>query len=160
VHPLVEALWLPPTFDPRTSATMTFLDASPRSAPETLLLHRTVAEWIRQLDDAEEEGSDLRAHASEVVNILAAYSVTLPPPPSDPIADWGGVDPRRQNRTFLSTAIEQAGPDILARLRADPVFVAAIVRKMHDQRRYLFEIASVSIDLEEILAAPLISTKR
>lgn len=161
VHPLVEALWLPPTFDPLTSATSMFLDAPPRSASESLVLHRVVAAWGRALSDAQEEGLDLRAHASEVVDILTAYSVTLPPPPSDPISDWGEVDLLTgQNRTFVSTSIEQAGPDVLARLRADSAFVAALTRKMHDQRRYLFEIARASVNLEEILATPLMSTGR
>lgn len=160
VHGMVEAMWLPPTFDPRISATMMFLDAPPRSAPESLALHQLVGSWSQQIADAQEEGSDLRAHASAVVDMLTAYSVTLPPPPSDPISDWSLVDLNLQNRTFVSTAIEQSGPETLARLRADPAFVAALARKLHDQRRYNFEIARASEALDAILAAPLVSTGR
>jgi hypothetical protein len=160
VHPMVEAMWLPPTFDPRISATMMFLDAPPRFAPESLVLHQLVGSWSQLLTDAQEEGSDLREHASAVVDMLTAYSATLPPPPSDPISDWSLVDLSLQNRTFVSTAIEQSGPETLVRLRADVAFVAALRRKLHDQRRYIFEIARASGALDAILAAPTVSVGR
>jgi hypothetical protein len=160
VHGLVEAMWLPPTFDPRISATMMLLDAPPQSTSESLVLRELVGNWSRQLADAQEEGSDLRASASEVVSMLAAYSTTLPPPPSDPISDWSRADLTLQNRTFVSTAVEQSGLEMLARLRADSAFVAALARKMHDQRRYNFEIARASEALDLILALPTVSARR
>lgn len=160
VHVVVEAIWLPPTFDPSISATMTFLDAPPQLTPESVVLRQLVGNWLRRLTDAEEEGSDLRANASAVVDMLAAYAITLPPPPSDPVLDWSITGSALQNRTFISTAIEQAGPEMLARLRSDVVFVAALARKMHDHRRYTFEIAGAADALDAILAAPLVSAGR
>jgi hypothetical protein len=153
VHPMVEAMWLPPTFDAQISATTMFLDSPPRSTSESLVSRQLVGGWSRQLADAQEEGMDLRAHASEVVDMLAAVSVTLPPPPPDPILDWSLADLSLQNRTFVSTAIEQGGGETLARLRADDAFVIALARKMHDQRRYNFELAQASERLELVLAA-------
>lgn len=151
VHPLVEAMWLPPTFDPDMAAVTLLLETPPRGSEESLRIHRLVGLWRNQLEDAREEGSDLREHASVVVDYLAARTASLPRPPrSAPIAGWVWG---QQNRTWISNAIEQSGPVILARLRADDAFVAALARKIHDQRRYVFEIARAAERLDSVLVA-------
>lgn len=150
---LIEAMFLPPTYDPSLSATNMLLESAPLSTQESLDLHQSVALWLRQFNDTQEEGLDLRAHASDVVDILARYSVNLPAPSSDITSDWESGDWSRQNVTNISAAIEQSGVETLVALRSDDAFVAAVSRKMHDQKRYVSEIARLSRIIDSILAS-------
>ena len=151
VELLVEALWLPPTYDPPMAAVTVLLETPPLPTEESLHTHRLVSAWTQRLEDAKEEAGDLRSSSSRVVDLLVARAASLPRPPRfTPPSDWSGV---QQNRTFVTSAIEQAGPEGLAQLRADDAFVAALARKLHDQKRYITEIARAARRLDSILAA-------
>ena len=91
---------------------------------------------MRLLEDAEEEKASLTEYGNAVLDHLAS----------------GATGTASQGRAGVDEMAARMGPTILARLREDADFMAAVIRKSHQQMIYLCELTDASSALDSVRA--------
>jgi hypothetical protein len=123
------------TFDPREAAASLLLQTPLTRSPASLRVRALVSEWRTALDDAEEDRERLLSAADDVARQVSRH-VT---------ASAGGEN--------LPTVAGLAGPPLLARLRGDEAFVAAVAFKADAPLLYVRELAAARVALDSLAVA-------
>ncbi len=134
VSPWVGAIVIAWTYDGDVSAAKLLLDSSTPVTDRGYQARAAIAEWVRVLEDAEEEKATMWALGTELTGRLAAWAT--------PVAGQG--------QGLLPAVAGRLGPEVLAQLRMDEGFVAATLNKMHHQNIYLFELYTAVEALNEV----------
>jgi hypothetical protein len=136
VIPWVSAMVITWTYDGDDSAAGLFLASA---APVTLRardVRVASAGWIRLLEDMEEEKETVWGLGVDLATHLAPYTTAV----------------ARDGQGRLQQVAGRLGPGLLAELRQDREFVAAVLNKTHYQNVYLIELTQASAALDSLRA--------
>jgi hypothetical protein len=136
VNPWLLAAAVPWTFDPELSAASVLLEESPMASDRGRASRETVARWMRLLEDTHEEKASLTEYGNAVLGQLAS----------------GAAGTASQGLALIDQMATRMGPAILAQLRGDPDFIAAVMSKSHQQMLYLSELTEASSALDAVRA--------
>lgn len=135
------ALWVmgmarPLTFDPEITAASLLLQMPLLTSERGVAARTSVARWIAELEDADEEGQATRDLVMIVREHLSLYTVA---------EAKNGLSP-------LYDMVAQVGPHVLVRLRDDSVFVASLLDKTHHQVQYMSELDGAGAVLDSLVS--------
>lgn len=137
VFPWLSAMVITWTFDGDDSAAGLFLDSSTPVTPHAREVRGVLARWVRIAGDLEEEKNTLWDLGAHLADRLAAHVA-----PS--VQDGEGK---------LHVVAARLGPELLAELRTDEHYVAALLNKAHYQRVYAEELEDASAALDSLQTA-------
>lgn len=129
-------LWAPFTFDPELGGTTAFINRGESRSEAVRALGRAVVNWDRTFVDAGEESVVLWGASRAVLELLTPYIVDLVPE--------GEVGP------VLNVILQDYLPR-MARIRADPRLIAAVLGKLNLQGIYTNELRDLLDATDEIL---------
>jgi len=130
----VSAMVVTWTYDGDDSAAGLFLGSSAPVTQHARDVRAVLARWVRIVDDMEEEKETVWELGVGLADRLAVYTSA--------VADEG--------HGLLYDVAGRLGPGLLARLRADDQFVAAVLNKSHYQRVYVRELTQASAVLDSL----------
>lgn len=134
VTPWLAAMVVTWTFDGDDSAAGLFLNSSAPVTAHAATIRGALARWVRIVDDLEEEKRGFWEAGVEVADRLAVHVSAAQP-------DGVGL---------LHEVTARQGPDLLAVLRGDDGFIAALLKKASYQSVYALELAEASTALDSL----------
>ena len=137
VVPWLSAMVITWTYDEEDSAAGLFLGTSTPVTDRARAVRSRLARWVGIMEDTEEEKASLWQTGFDLAQLLAPHT-------SDALVDG-------QDRLHLVAA--RLGPALLADLRQDDDFVAALLNKAHYQNVYVMELGDASVVLDGLRAA-------
>jgi hypothetical protein len=137
VFPWLAAMVITWTFDGDDSAAGLFLDSSTPVTPHAREVRGVLARWVRIGEDLEEEKNTLWDLGADLAGRLAVHVAPTVP-------DGLGL---------LHEVAARLGPDLLAELRVDEGYVAALLNKAHYQSVYAEELSDASAALDSLRSA-------
>lgn len=136
VAPWVSAMVVTWTYDGDDSAAGLFLGSSAPVTRHARKVRVVLARWVRLLGDMEEEKATVWELGTGLASLLAMYTTAV----------------ARDGQGLLYQVAGRAGPELLARLRRDDGFVAAVLNKAHYQTVYIRELTQASEVLDSLRA--------
>jgi hypothetical protein len=134
VTSFVAAMVITWTYDGDDSAAGLFLGSSTPVTQHARDVRSVLAQWVRLVEDTEEEKETVWELGSDLARLLAIYTT--------PVAFDG--------QGLLHEVAGRLGPTLLAQLRLDDGFVAALQNKAHYQTVYVLELTQASAVLDSL----------
>lgn len=136
VTPWISAMVVTWTYDGDDSAAGLLLGSAGPITQHAREVRIVLARWVRILDDMEEEKATVWGLGTDLAGRLALYTTE---------AANGG-------QGLLYEVAAPLGPGLLAQLRGDDQFVAALLNKSHYQNVYVRELTQASALLDSLRA--------
>jgi hypothetical protein len=133
--PWIRAVFAPWTFDPDITAAEVLLSRPFPSSRRASEVRPVVAEWVRLLEDSEEEKKAMTDRGVAVIGHLAGASTAA----------------YARGRAPLFEMASRLGPTFVADLREDVVFMGLVGEKSHHQQTYLEELGLASVVLDSLV---------
>jgi hypothetical protein len=128
----------PRTFDASRGAASTLSDPAGITAVRDPTLRRLVVDWLRRLDDLNEEAASMWSAGTDLARILSLPAVQGELPDGE--------------RHLINNVAASLGPAGLANSRTDDRFMSALSIKMYYQNMYLAELRSAQAVGDTILS--------
>lgn len=124
------------TYDSDDSAAGLFLGSSAPVTQHARDVRSVLARWVRIVEDMEEEKETVWELGTALASHLALYTTAV----------------AHDGRGLLYEVAGRLGPGLLAQLRSDDEFVAAVMNKSHYQSVYVRELTQASAVLDSLRA--------
>jgi hypothetical protein len=134
VLPWLSAMLITWTYDEEDSAAGLFLGASAPVTDHARSVRGLLARWVGIMEDTQEEKASLWDTGFVLAELLAPHA-----------SEAAAEGPDR-----MQIVAARLGPDLLAALREDEAFVAALLRKAHYQTVYAMELGDASAVLDSL----------
>ena len=128
------ALTVPATFSPSLSAASVLVTVPVAQARESVEARRLVSSWLGRLDNLDRRSEQVSRVSAALFQHLTHYAV-------------GGA---REGLERIDPMVARLSPDVLAELRGDDIFVAAVIEIAHRRFVYLTGLEQLDETLESL----------